>query len=98
LREYSDLVVKLCSSDKLLLMCGVAKEINLDGMFIECDSSFVNVGDIYDVEFVLQNDGHAREYAIPVVAMKAENDGVKVGFSEFDTNIFCCIRDVMQYT
>lgn len=94
--EASDLVVKLCSSDKLLMMCGVAKDINLSGMFIKCDTSFVDIGGVYNVEFVLKNDDIACKYNISVIVIETVNDGVTVGFSEFDNNLFCCIRDVMR--
>jgi len=76
-------------------MDGVANNISLSGMFITCNSLFVKPDSVVQVKCLLKVNGHLNEHCVDVLVVKVLTDGMMVGFHNFDSNMFCCIRDII---
>jgi hypothetical protein len=94
LKEVSDLAVDLYV-DKKFLMSGLACNVSLSGMDITCDPSFLRKGRVVDLSYELNTDGIPSKRNVTVLIVDILMSGIKVSFCDFDSNTFCCVRDMV---
>ena len=78
------------------LITGQARNVSLEGMFMEVDRNGLEHNDLVRLRFGLPiGPGEVRTYEVPAGVVHKAPDGVGLFFAEFDQDLFRRLRDML---
>ena len=82
--------------DRKFSRFGLAADFSLQGLFLICNTTGLELDQIVEVDFCYLDNGFEKMCYVSTEIVRIARDGIGVSFNEFNSNHFSCLHSLMM--